>query len=160
MVSDNNALYPWIAGDIKLSARTVPERGWSLCDGGLLEVRNHTNLHTAIGDTYNEPGDPAGMFRKPNLQRRVPVGAGGVGSTELGNAIGNNGGEEEHTLIIEEMPAHTHTGPHEHSGNNILLFVNSQGNDAPVDIPTGSTGGDMPHNNLQPSIVLNYFIKL
>ena len=159
MVSDNDALYPWVAGDLKISARLTAERGWSICDGALLEIRNHTNLHNAIGDRYNEAGDPAGMFRKPNLQRRVPIGAGGVGSTELGNVIGNIGGEEEHTLIIEEMPAHTHT-EHEHTGSGIALIQTVTGNDAPADTQSGSAGGGMPHNNLQPSIVLNYFIKL
>ena len=77
--------------------------------------------------------------------------------------LGQTGGAANHTLITAEIAAHTHTetpnpwinsGPWAIRGDLATHSMNVPS--APV---SGSTGGDRPHLNLQPYIVLNYIIK-
>lgn len=94
-------------------------------------------------------------------QGRVLVGTGGSGTDAGGNqksfTAGNNSGEYEHTLTVDEMAAHTHgyTGP---AANKTVKSVDL-GTDGKVNtagsrstgIATGSTGGGGAHNNVQPT---------
>ena len=156
MVTENGARYNWVAGDIKLSARTDPEPGWLKCDGTAYSIYDYVNLYSAIGFKYGGSGT---MFKVPDTQRRVPVGAGGVGTDILGNALGNTGGAETHTLTIDEMPGHTHEvpkGPPPASGS----APDVKSTDGRGSGTTESTGGSEAHNNMQPSIIFNYFIKV
>lgn len=78
------------------------------------------------------------------------------------NTVGKTTGEKNHTLTIEEMPAHTHTLVY--FNNNKPINLNAGGSSYHVNFDqTGtdeeqvggrSVGGDKPHNNLQPSIVV------
>lgn len=70
--------------------------------------------------------------------------------------MGRVGGEENHELSISEMPAHTHL-----AGTTTGTGITSGANLSPSNTgtPTSSTGGDAPHNNMQPYIVVNYIIK-
>jgi hypothetical protein len=78
-----------------------------------------------------------------------------------GTLLGANGGGESHTLTIAEMPEHDH---------DIDLFQNLSGvdngnqprpaNTTGVTLQTRETGGGEPHNNVQPGITFNVWIKL
>lgn len=80
--------------------------------------------------------------------------------------LAETGGEEDHSTVVAEMPAHTHTFASNTLYNNSdgatggaqntvrLNAVGSQNFPNPQD-----TGGSGPHNNLQPFISLNYIIK-
>ena len=84
------------------------------------------------------------------------------------NVIGKTGGEKKHTLTIEEMPAHTHTLVY--FNNNKPINLNAGGSSYHVNFDqTGtneeqvggrSTGGDKPHNNLQPYQVVAYWKRI
>lgn len=72
------------------------------------------------------------------------------------HAAGTTGGEETHTLTVEEMPAHLHgltryvgTDDKNFSGHlkNGLCANDSQDYSA---ADTDATGGDQPHNNMPP----------
>ena len=92
---------------------------------------------------------------------QVLVGAGTIPSTKEGEenrvfTAGNTGGEYEHTLTTDEMPAHTH---HEHGlgglyngGANFNQVSGVQGHS--WSNTTGSAGGGKPHNNMQPYVVV------
>lgn len=54
-------------GDVKLTARGAVQTGWLACNGSLQDGDEYPALYTAIGDTYNTGGEPAGSFRVPNL---------------------------------------------------------------------------------------------
>lgn len=104
---------------------------------------------------------PSGWSAAPALAGRTIIGAGyGAGLT--GRALYETGGEEKHTISINEMPTHNH-GVTEYSGtegNGDYYYAHV---DASVNGPSsnGTTyaGGNQPHNNMQPYYALLYCIK-
>jgi microcystin-dependent protein len=134
--------------------------GYLACDGSNVSRATYGALFAAIGTTWGV-GDGSTTFGLPDSRRRVAVGSGGSGSGTLGNAVGNTGGAETHTLITAEMPAHTHAN----GGSNTLANPSSgaatsnavQTNAAAL---TDTTGGGGSHNNLQPSYVVQKIIKI
>lgn len=60
----------------------------------------------------------------PNLSRRTLVGAGGSSSGTLGNAVGNQGGEESHTISSGEFPSHVHSTPNHRHDFRFGIFDN------------------------------------
>lgn len=97
------------AGVILDYAAAAAPSGFLQCNGSVVSQTVYANLFFALGTTWNTGGEGAGNFRLPDFRRRVAVGSGGTGSGTLGNAVGNTGGEETHTLSTAEMPAHTHS---------------------------------------------------
>ena len=75
-----------------------------------------------------------------------------------GDTLGATGGAETHTLTESEMPAHTHSVPSGAAGASNYALNGPAGSFSSAQT-TGSTGGDTAHNNVQPTIVLNYIIK-
>lgn len=69
---------------------------------------------------------------------------------------GDTAGEENHHLTIPEMPAHTHTTSS--SAQAIGTTAGSGGATGSASI-TGSTGGDLPHNNLPPYVAMPMMIR-
>ena len=134
------------------------------------------------------PGDPGGVCRLPNLCGRTPVGAGqGVGLTnrKLGQVLG----EEKHRLSAAEVPAHHHTGTTQAANPKRYRTVGQPfGDQTAADHQKGwadgpayhdatdtnysnsdhthnfttdeGNVGSQPHDNMQPSVVVNFIIKL
>ena len=91
---------------------------------------------------------------------QVLVGAGTIPATKEGEedrvfTAGNTGGEYEHTLTTDEMPAHTH---HEHGlgsqGGGGATFNYPGGYGYYWGNTTDPAGGGQPHNNMQPYVVV------
>ena len=80
--------------------------GWALCAGQLMSISQNTALFSLLGTTYG--GDGITTFGLPNLQGRVPVGAG-QGSGLSPYNLGDNGGVESVTLGINTIPQHSHS---------------------------------------------------
>ena len=82
---------------------------------------------------------------------QVPVGVDTSDSDF--NTVEKTGGEKEHTLTVGEMPSHNHTvsnmlsGTQNLSGNYGMYLLAGTDNSWVKD-----TGGDQPHNNIQPYI--------
>ena len=151
-------------GEIKIISWNFPPKGWTFCNGQLLPINQNQALFSILGTTYG--GDGRQTFGLPNLQGRTPVHVGN------GIALGELGGETSHTLNISELPAHNHVpvassnSPSDASpdGNlwatdvNKPYFPTPNGTMNPVCIL--AVGGNQPHENMSPYLVLNFVIAL
>ena len=161
-------------GEIRLWAGNFAPRGWALCNGQLIGISQNTALFSILGTMYG--GNGTTTFGLPNLVGRVPIHAGqGPGTSYY--AEGEPGGVETVTLTLNELPSHTHqvnvsaeqaalVAP----GPDRLLAQSTDGN--AYQSTTGQnltplnqqglppTGGDLPHDNMQPYLALSFIIAL
>ncbi|HEU5149661.1 MAG TPA: tail fiber protein [Iamia sp.] len=160
---------PYI-GEIRLVGFNFAPRGWAFCDGQLLSIAQYSALFSLFGVMYG--GDGRVTFGLPDLRGRVPMKFGqGPG---LQNYVqGEEAGSETVTLINSEMPMHNH-------------LVNATSNDGSAKSPNGTflagtaspiygaaangtimnpqmiglAGGNQPHENRQPFLVVNFIVAL
>ena len=149
------------AGVVLPYAGPTAPSGWLLCQGQTVSRTTYSDLFAAIGTTYGA-GDGSTTFVLPDLGGRVPAGKEATatrlttaGSGVDGATLGATGGAQTHTLTIAQMPAH------DHNGNGYTDRNTGGGGTDQVLIKnrTGPAGGGAAHNNVQPTIVLNYIIK-
>jgi microcystin-dependent protein len=157
---------PYIA-QITLFAGNFAPRGWAFCDGQIMSISQNTALFSLLGTTYG--GDGRVTFALPDLRGRAPVHAGSSGGPGLTpRLLGEQGGEEAHTLTQSEMPSHAHGG-HASTGDQTTnrpagayparggVYASTQ------DTTTGpgeQIGSGQPHANMQPYLGLNYIIAV
>ena len=137
---------------------TIPEN-WLLCNGQAVSRTDYQELFNTIETNFGS-GDGFTTFNLPDLRKRVPVGKDE--NDEDFDTLGNTGGEKEHTLTIEEMPSHNHQSSNyfEGSGGTSGVWaVRSLADLTGYKDTSSQTGGNQPHNILQPYIVQNYIIK-
>lgn len=124
-------------------------------------IAPNLNQFYPIGSIYQstEPTNPA-IFMGGVWERfgngRVLVG---VDETDTDfNAASKQGGEKTHTLTIDEMPSHRHRQfVSANNGNDaVRRDWSSDGAGRAYDqgMETGRTGGNRPHNNLQPYVTI------
>jgi len=154
---------------VTFTSDTSPNPNWLSCDGASLLRADYPDLFTVIGTTFGAVDGT--HFSLPDLQGRAPIGDG-TGSGLTPRALGDSFGEEDHVLTVSELAAHSHTDTgHTHTEGNTAptAITIGPGAPAPSAVPsvgiTGSgsasltnTGSDSPHNNMQPSLALHYFI--
>ena len=134
---------------------TSPDPKWLLCDGSSLLRVDYPDLFAVIGTIYGAADSV--HFSLPDLRGRAAVGVG-TGSGLSPRGIGDNFGEETHVLTIGELAAHVHgTGNSALLGTSVPPPLDALGPN-PFPAVTGSTGNDDPHNNMQPSLAINYLI--
>ncbi len=147
------------AGTVAAFAGTSMPAGWLPCDGSTVSPALYPALFAAIGTQYG--GDGTGTFVLPDLRGRTLLGVGQGGGLTT-RALGDTGGEEQHTLTVAQMPAHTHR----EQGTNRLdvatgggIHVQDVDNATFATITTAATGGGQPHNVMPPFFALSYIIK-
>lgn len=96
---------PYLATIILWPGQWIPA-GWLACNGQLLQVNTYTALFSLISNIYG--GDGRVNFALPNLNGRVPVGAGQLAGTNSIYQLTQTGGVEGVTLTSLQMPLHTH----------------------------------------------------
>lgn len=93
--------------EIRMFAADFEPKYWAFCRGQLLAISQNQALFALLGTTYG--GNGTSNFGLPDLRSRIAIGAG-VGTSGLtARVAGEVGGEEAHTLLMSEMPQHTHT---------------------------------------------------
>lgn len=154
-------------GEIRMVGFSFPPKGWAFCDGATLSIAQNQALFSLLGTTYGGNGQTT--FNLPDLRGRVAVHAGS------GVALGQQGGEANHTLVLGEMAAHNHplmgaAAPQDNSrgldGNYIgSSSTANQFSPGPANATlnagtVGQAGQSQPHNNMQPSLVVPFCIAL
>jgi microcystin-dependent protein len=158
-------------GEIRIFGLSFEPRGWAACDGRLLPINQYQALFSILGTTFG--GDGRTVFALPNLQGRIPLGAGtGPGLTP--RDLGASGGTETVALALNQLPSHNHPakcnsgngnqyGPANHywaQDAGGAKEYNASGTGPMSAGAIGPAGGGQPHGNLQPYTVVNYCIAL
>ncbi|MGN6560766.1 MAG: phage tail protein [Candidatus Nitrosocosmicus sp.] len=138
---------------------------WLECNGQAVSRATYPVLFTNIGTTYGS-GDGVNTFNLPDRRGRTSVGIGSDNSTNgnISNAtapnitIGGVFGEERHQLTVNELASHTHDIAYSAYQTSSFVSQNNSGGFLTYR-PSESTGGDQPHNNVQPSIFMRYYIR-
>lgn len=149
--------------EIRIFSFGFPPKGWALCNGQLLQINQNQALFSLLGTTYG--GDGRVNFGLPNLQGRAPI--------HMGNhTLGEQGGEQAHTLTSSELPAHVHavhansaavtqTTPANNSWGSEANGYSSVSPDTALQGGSlSSSGGSQAHLNMQPYLTLNFSIAL
>ncbi len=154
-------------GAITATLVDVAPTGWLLCNGAEVSRSTFSALFAVIG-TKGGPGNGSTTFNVPDLRGRVPVGVDGTaGRLVSNNALGNSGGADRHKLTVNELASHEH-GADAHqfalwrAGDVQANTTPGVGTDLPIfntSFTTAHAGGDQPHNNMQPYLIVNYFIR-
>lgn len=154
-----------IGAIIAFASDTIPN-GWLLCDGSVVSRTTYSELFNAIGLNYVEDEVEwldEERFPLPNVKGKTVVGKDST-DTDF-NELGKTSGEKTHTLTVDEMPSHNHLRDIENkivnngSGGAWSPSLKGTGNMTDENTSTRNTGGGQAHNNLQPSLTLNYIIK-
>src|SRR5579862_5804310 len=150
--------------EIKIVSFNFAPKGWAQCNGQLLPINQNQALFSLLGTTFG--GDGRVNFALPNIQGRTPMHMGN------GHVLGEQGGEQGHTLSVSELPLHTHA-VHASSANadqplpsnNVLAAANNLYAPA-ANLTTltpgtvASAGGSQAHLNMQPFLTLMFCIAL
>jgi microcystin-dependent protein len=159
---------PYI-GEIRIFAGNFAPNGWMFCEGQLLPISENDALFTLIGTAFG--GDGEETFGLPDLRGRLPLHPGN------GFSYAENGGTEEVTLTVQQIPIHNHpvlctesAGTQDLPTNNIfaqstdqLYFTPTVGLPANTTLHAQSvtpTGGNQPHTNFAPYLCVNFIISL
>jgi len=153
---------PLIGWIVPIVTETLPD-GWLACDGATYDAADYPELFAVISSVYKS----GSTFTVPDLSFRTIIGA------NVDHPINEAGGEEEHTLLEEELAAHDHdTLPHDHVYSGVVISVELIGADvvpipsaagaplvtSPAGVDVLSAGSSQPHNNMQPYLALPYAI--
>lgn len=174
-------------GEIRQFGGNFAPNGWAFCNGQILPIAENETLFALIGTTYG--GDGQTTFALPNLQSRIPIsmGTGGGGTYVIGQTAGTEQvtliGTQlpTHTHLIPPTTVNGTVGvgtsastnspegfaTADDSGSNMYAAGppnTAMGPDSVASTsPTLSvmpTGGNQPHDNMQPYLAVSYIISL
>lgn len=163
---------PFVA-EIRIFPFNFAPNGWAFCNGQLMPISQNTALFSLLGTTYG--GDGISTFALPNLQGQAPMHPNYDPIGLSPHDLGESGGVESVALLTSEMPYHTHTipcNPSETGSKGAGPFLAKSDSNRPPAYTTSApnvtmnamtltpTGGDQPHNNMQPYLTLNFCIAL
>ncbi len=159
---------PFLA-EIRLMSFEFAPKGWALCTGQLLPINQNQALFSLLGTTFG--GDGRVTFGLPDLRGQTPIHVG------QGFVLGEKGGQPAHTLLVSEMPLHTHllmgtnnnaTQPAATPNNTTMgyaragnqMYGGPQSLVAMNPSMVGNVGGSQAHLNMQPFLTISFAIAL
>lgn len=168
----------YFLGEIRMFGGNFAIKNWAFCNGQLMSIAQNQALFALIGTTYG--GDGVQTFALPDLRGRLPMGQGQAPGLSP-YVMGQMGGSENVTLLITQMPQHSHPFsatmdaatvgavgptvlPAQPTVTSGTLYV------VPGTTPitphvlapsaVGITNGNLPHDNMMPSLCLTFLIAL
>jgi microcystin-dependent protein len=167
-------------GQINIFGFNFAPTGWQPCNGQILPINQYSAVFALLGTTYG--GNGVQTFALPDLRSRTSIGFG------PNNPIGSFAGEENHTLLVNEMPLHNHAlnadaataatsnsatpGPGAVLGRAagvqkspdgsfaVQIYNSSAANNTLAPQTLGASGGSLGHENRMPYLVVNFCIAL
>ena len=173
------------AGSLLPYAGSSAPSGFVLCYGQELNRTTYATLFGVIGTTYGT-GDGSTTFNVPDLRGRAVAGQDDMGGSSAdrltgqsggvdGDTLGATGGAETHTLSGAESgtSAHSHTltggiyaTDTQTGGPSALIVTNNASGPSYQETldnfavsSSSAAAASSAHNNVQPTIILNYIIK-
>ncbi|HEX5502327.1 MAG TPA: tail fiber protein [Thermomicrobiales bacterium] len=159
-------------GEIRMFGGNFAPKGWAFCNGQLLPIAQNTALFSLLGTTYGGNGQTT--FGLPDLRGRAPLHWGqGPGLSPY--TQGEQGGQEQITLISGQMPTHAHAanavaggGNNSSPAGNVWAAsttrdsIYASGSPGTTMNPAaiGNAGGNQPHENRQPYLTVSFIIAL
>lgn len=160
--------------EIRIFPFNFAPTGWAFCNGQIMPISQNTALFALLGTTYG--GDGKSTFALPNMLDNAPMQPGQGQGLSLRD-LGEMSGVESITLLVSEIPVHTHTlmadaldpadltapAPNRVLAQSTAVFAyqpaaGNLGLMAFQALPPA--GGGLPHNNMQPYLTLNFCIAL
>lgn len=161
---------PFVA-EIRIFPFNFAPKGWAWCDGQLLPISQNTALFSLLGTTYG--GNGKSNFALPDLQGAAPMHPGQGPGLSLRD-LGELGGSDTVSLLESEIPAHSHAlqasvadgienspqASYLATGIGIGQYAVSAALTPLSPNAIAPSGGDQPHNNLQPYLTFYFNIAL
>ena len=150
--------------EIRAFPYTFVPKGWLMCNGQLLPINTNQALFSLLGTTYG--GNGTTNFALPDLRGLVAI------HRDATHTLGQRGGEQAHTLSMQELPQHIHrwqansqsASTNEAFDNVLAASNNLYANPAALtSINPGTVtnaGGSQAHMNMQPYLVLTFGIAV
>lgn len=130
---------------------STPSR-WLTCHGQSLSTTTYSALYAVIGYSF---GGAGANFNIPDARGRNLIGAGTGGGLSP-RTIGDTGGSQSHTLDVTQIPSHQHNYA-DYNTQGVAVDLVSGGNRF-GSANTTATGGGLPHNIMDPFLVVGVFI--
>ncbi len=156
-------------GEIRIVSFSFAPKGWASCNGQSMPINQNQALFSLLGTTFG--GDGRTNFLLPDFRGRAALHAGSQQGTPA-YTPGQMTGEEQHTLVLNELPAHSHTAMGSSASNTLgspsgnfwatgpAQYASSPINTAMAGNAIAPAGGSQPHDNRSPYLVLNFIIAL
>ena len=152
--ANNKAVPVMPVGCVIPFAGAAAPTGWLLCQGQAISRTTYAQLFSVIGTTYGS-GDGKTTFNLPDMRGRVAVGSdanlgAAVGAQTVSLTAAQNGPHNHMTLIDYKNLMGTPEG-----SNSFQVRQEPAGA-----VTTGVSGNGAAHENRQPSLYLNYIVKI
>ena len=164
---------PFVA-EIRMFGFNFAPTGWAQCNGQILPISQNTALFSLLGTMYG--GNGQSTFALPDLQGSVPMFWGQGAGLSLYDQ-GQQGGSDTVTLLVSEIPLHTHSMMQATTPGNVKVpapavgLARSGGGFAYMSVTNQNivqmnpqtlapAGSSFPHNNDQLSLVVNFCIAM
>jgi len=147
-------------GVVKIFAGLFAPVNYLNCDGTLLPINQYTALFSILGTTYG--GNGTSNFALPDLRARMPIGITGTGPAPQPPVTivqGEMGGTSAVSILLNNLPAHTHAATLNVNSGNASVSTPVAGNSiAAPGFETGGHGGTftptLGFNGTAPNVAL------